>query len=118
MEGFLILLIVLAVGCILAGPIALIISIIALNRSGEIYDQLQRKNIISKWPARDKPPVPEKPKVQAVSKPPTISERQVEVQPPQPLEAPLEKPEAESQLQKATASCQLTPTTGYSGKPP
>jgi len=103
MEGFLILLIVLAVGCILAGPIALIISIIALNRSGEIYDRLQRKNIISKWPARDKPPVPEKPKVQAVSKPPTVSERQVEVQPPQPPEATLEKPEAERELQKAAS---------------
>lgn len=101
MEGFLILLIVLAVGCILAGPIALIISIIALNRSGEIYDQLQRKTIISKWPAEARPLAPEKPKVQAVPKPPTVSERQVEIRLPQPPGAPLEKPEAESQLQKA-----------------
>jgi uncharacterized membrane protein len=38
MEGFIIL-IVLAVGCVLCGPIALIISIIALNKSKVIYHE-------------------------------------------------------------------------------
>ena len=101
MEGFLILLIVLAVGCILAGPIALIISIIALNRSGEIYDKLQRKNIISKWPAEARPLAPEKPKVQAVPKPPTVSEKQVEVRPLPPPE------KIEIQQQPASAPFEL-----------
>ena len=39
MEGFFVLLILLAVGCILCGPIALIISIIALNKIKEMYRQ-------------------------------------------------------------------------------
>ena len=39
MEGFFVLLILLAVGCILCGPIALIISIIALNKTKEMYRQ-------------------------------------------------------------------------------
>ncbi len=39
MEGFIILLILLAVGCIVCGPIALIISIIALNKIKEMYRQ-------------------------------------------------------------------------------
>ncbi|MHC4573361.1 MAG: DUF2339 domain-containing protein [Planctomycetota bacterium] len=43
MEGLLFLLVVLAVGCILCGPIALIISIIALNRSREIYPAPQAR---------------------------------------------------------------------------
>lgn len=33
MEGFIILLVLLALGCLLCGPVALIISIIALNKS-------------------------------------------------------------------------------------
>ncbi len=37
MEGFFILLILLAVGCIVCGPIALIISIIALNKTKQMY---------------------------------------------------------------------------------
>ena len=37
MEGFFVLLILLAVGCLICGPIALIVSIIALKRSREIY---------------------------------------------------------------------------------
>ncbi len=39
MEGFFVLLILLAVGCIVCGPIALIISIIALNKTKERYRQ-------------------------------------------------------------------------------
>jgi len=39
MEGFIILLILLAVGCIVCGPVALIISIIALNKIKEMYRQ-------------------------------------------------------------------------------
>jgi len=37
MGDFIILLIPLAIGCIVCGPIALIISIIALNKSKGIY---------------------------------------------------------------------------------
>ncbi len=43
MEGFFVLLILLAVGCIVCGPIALIISIIALNKTKEMYRQPLRK---------------------------------------------------------------------------
>ena len=39
MEGFFVLLILLAVGCIVCGPVALIISIIALNKTKEMYRQ-------------------------------------------------------------------------------
>ncbi len=57
MEGFIILLILLAVGCFLCGPVALIISIIALNKAKQTYRQPPRKieKIIRKeevaWPA-------------------------------------------------------------------
>lgn len=37
MEGLFVLLIVLAVGCLICGPVALIISIIALSRSRQVY---------------------------------------------------------------------------------
>ena len=39
MEGFIILLILLAVGCFVCGPVALIISIIALNKTKERFRQ-------------------------------------------------------------------------------
>ncbi len=39
MGSFFVLLILLAVGCIVCGPIALIISIIALNKTKEMYRQ-------------------------------------------------------------------------------
>ena len=54
MEGFIILLVMVAICGVLMGPVALVIAIIALNRSRELSDQLRGKDIISKWPAQDK----------------------------------------------------------------
>ena len=66
MEGFFILLILLAVGCVVCGPVALIISIIALNKTKQTYRQPPRKieKIIRK---------------EVVPKPVVISEKPVEV---------------------------------------
>ena len=65
MEGFFVLLILLAVGCILCGPIALIISIIALNKTKEMYRQT---------PGKVEKPIREK----EVARP-VVSEKRVEV---------------------------------------
>ena len=43
MEGFIILLILLAITCIVCGPVALIISIIALNKTKQTYRQPPRR---------------------------------------------------------------------------
>jgi uncharacterized membrane protein len=43
MEGYIILLILLAIACIISGPVALIISIIALNKINQIYRQPLRR---------------------------------------------------------------------------
>jgi len=62
MEGLIFLLIILAVSCFLCGPAALIISIIALNKSKSMYrgpepvERLVRKEEVAK-----PPPVPKKP---------------------------------------------------------
>jgi uncharacterized membrane protein len=69
MGGFAILLILLVVGCLICGPIALIIGIIALKRSREIYP----------------PPVVREPRV-----PPVLTEQ--EISPPRPEEKPLPVP--------------------------
>ncbi len=71
MEGFFILLILLAVGCIVSGPIALIISIIALNRSKARYrvppERVERvvpervERVVKAEEAARPAPVPEKP---------------------------------------------------------
>ena len=63
MEGFFIL-IVLAIGCVLCGPIALIISIIALNKSKGIY--------------REPPERVERVKKEEVAKPAAVPEKRVE----------------------------------------
>jgi len=42
MEGFIVLLILLVIGCVLCGPAALIISIIALNKSKAIFPKPER----------------------------------------------------------------------------
>jgi uncharacterized membrane protein len=65
MEGFFVLLILLAVGCIVCGPVALIISIIALNKTKEMYRQTLGK--VEK-PIREK----------EVARP-VVSEKRVEV---------------------------------------
>jgi len=65
MEGFFILLILLAIGCILCGPIALIISIIALNKINAMYRELRGK-------------VEKVPREEAVLRPVVVSEKRVE----------------------------------------
>ncbi|MHC4489251.1 MAG: DUF2339 domain-containing protein, partial [Planctomycetota bacterium] len=62
MEGLFILLILLAVGCILCGPIALIISIIALNKLKAIYHEPpERAERVKKEEIAKPAAVPEKP---------------------------------------------------------
>jgi uncharacterized membrane protein len=62
MEGFIILLILLAICCFLCGPVALIISIIALNRSKAIYPRPERVERPVRKEEVPKPAVvPEKP---------------------------------------------------------
>jgi uncharacterized membrane protein len=65
MEGFFVLLILLAVGCIVCGPVALIVSIIALNKTKEMYRQT---------PGKVEKPIREK----EVARP-VLSEKRVEV---------------------------------------
>jgi uncharacterized membrane protein len=62
MEGFIVLLCLLAVGCLLCGPVALIISIIALSKSKAIYPKPERVAIPVRKEEVPKPaPVPKKP---------------------------------------------------------
>lgn len=83
MEGFIFLVAMMAICVVLAGPVALVIAIIALNRSRELSDQLRGKDIISKWPAQDKLRTQEVPTVQQVPEPvrPTGGEVQVPLPP-------------------------------------
>ncbi|MHC4397620.1 MAG: DUF2339 domain-containing protein [Planctomycetota bacterium] len=65
MEGFYILLVLLAICCFLCGPVALIISIIALNRSKGIYPKPERVERPVRKEEVPKPVVkPEKPAVE------------------------------------------------------
>jgi len=43
MEGYLILLILLVIACVVSGPVALIISIIALNKTKQVYGEPPRR---------------------------------------------------------------------------
>jgi uncharacterized membrane protein len=62
MEGFIFLLCLLAIGCLLCGPAALIISIVALNRSKSVYPQPKREERPARKEEAAKPaPVLEKP---------------------------------------------------------
>jgi len=62
MEGFIVLLCLLAIGCLLCGPAALIISIIALNKSKGIYPKPERVEMPVRRDEFPKPAVvPEKP---------------------------------------------------------
>ncbi len=65
MEGFIILLSLLVIGCVLCGPAALIISIIALNKSKARYPKLERI---------ERPVIKEE-----VPKPAEVPEKRVEV---------------------------------------
>ncbi len=62
MEGFIVLICLLAIGCLLCGPAALIISIVALNKSRSVYPQSRRaERPVRKEEAAKPAPVPEKP---------------------------------------------------------
>jgi len=92
MEGFFVLLILLAVACLICGPVALIVSIVALRRSREVY----------------LPPVCQ-PQIPRPSKQRPIYARPVEEKPPAiPPAASQEKPEQikpESPLWPAPGAC-------------
>ncbi len=96
MEGFIFLVVMMAICVVLAGPVALVIAIIALNRSRELSDQLRGKDIISKWPAQDKLRTQEVPTVQQVPEPvgPSGGEVQVPLPPPGKVETEKESEKA------------------------
>ncbi|MHC4664481.1 MAG: DUF2339 domain-containing protein, partial [Planctomycetota bacterium] len=110
MDAFLTLLILLAVACLLSGPVALIISIIALNRSKTIYHE----------------PVPKRPP--PVPIPPT-AERQLEktkeefiaapTEPRKPAEPVIEEPVmAQAGLQRETPPKETAARDISTGKQP
>jgi uncharacterized membrane protein len=84
MEGFIVLLCLLVIACFLCGPAALIISIIALNRSKAIYPKPRRlERPVRKEEVAKPAPVPEKP-AEVPKKPPEIRK---EEQPKEPIVA-------------------------------
>jgi uncharacterized membrane protein len=97
MEGFIILLVMMAICVVLAGPVALVIAIIALNRSRELSNQLRGKDIISKWPAQDKLRTGEVPTVQQIPEPVRPGGGEIQV----PLPPPPEKIETEQKAASA-----------------
>ncbi len=91
MEDFAILLILLAIVCILSGPVALIISIIALNKTKELFRQIQKKGVfIAEPPAREPVEVP-KPKEVAIT--PSPGKEQLEAKEEKPLPQVAKVPE-------------------------
>ncbi|MHC4625070.1 MAG: DUF2339 domain-containing protein, partial [Planctomycetota bacterium] len=105
MEGFFILLILLVVGCLVCGPIALIVSIVALKRSRQIYP----------------PSVIREPRVPPIVKEPEVYTQPIEEKPvPVPAKPPEKEPEevkAESPLwPKKSVPEHLRPQTP--AKPP
>ena len=80
MHGLLLLLVICAVGAIVSGPIALIISIIALKNSTRVLEQLQKQERLTRQ--------------QAAFKPQTIFEKKPEVEKKIPL------PESEQQAKQ------------------
>ena len=70
MDEFFILLIVLAIGLVLAGPAALIISIIALNKTKELFRQIQKKGVFAAEPRVREPGEVPKPKEIVMTPPP------------------------------------------------
>jgi len=94
MEGFFFLLFLIAAGCVLSGPIALIISIISLNKTKEISNQLHKKTITPQGPAEGAEQVKEEAKVEE----PRIPKRVLEKEPvivkkqEQPLQAVAKAP--------------------------
>ncbi len=97
MEGFIFLLVMVAICGVLMGPVALVIAIIALNRSRDLSDQLRGKDIISKRLAQDKLRTRQVPTVQQVPEPVRPSGGEVQV----PLPPPPEKIETVKESEKA-----------------
>ena len=89
MEGFFILLILISVGCVLSGPVALIISIISLNKTKEISNQLQEKAITPEDAAAGTEQVKEEAEVKEPPIPEMVLEKEpvIEKKEEQPLEA-------------------------------
>ena len=100
MEGLIALLVMVAICCILAGPVALIIAVIALNRARELSEQFQPKDIVSERPAQDKPRAPQVPAVRQVPDPVHPNQKQAEV-PQQPAQVAQREIEAEKETEKA-----------------
>jgi len=93
MEGFIFLLVMMAICGVLAGPVALVIAVIALNRSRELSEQFRWKDIVSERPVQDEPRAPQVPGVRQVPEPERPSGGEVQV----PL---LEKIETEKDSEK------------------
>ncbi|MBW1841131.1 MAG: DUF2339 domain-containing protein [Deltaproteobacteria bacterium] len=95
MEGFFILLILLAIACIASGPVALIISIIALNKTKQTYRQPPRKV--------------EKPAKEEIARPAAVIPETIEVRQGKRAVEPAEtaiqkdKKKAEKEIRKAAA---------------
>ena len=95
MEGFIILLILLAIACIVSGPVALIISIIALNKTKQIYRQPPRRV--------------EKPAKEEAAKPAVVIPEAIEIRKderviePAETARPEDKKKAEKEVLKAAA---------------
>ncbi|MHC4325907.1 MAG: DUF2339 domain-containing protein, partial [Planctomycetota bacterium] len=95
MEGYIILLILLAIACIFSGPVALIISIIALNKTKQVY--------------RQPPQRVERPAKEEIAKPPAVIPEAIEVKQDQRAVEPAvtairkEKKKAEKEILKAAA---------------
>ena len=103
MEGFFFLLILIAAGCVLSGPIALIISIISLNKTKEIATQLNKKAITTEAPAAGAEQVKEQTKAEELPIPEMVLEKEpvIENKQEQPLQAVAKTPIEETE--KVTA---------------
>ena len=91
MDEFFILLIVLAVGLVLSGPVALIISIIALNKTKELVRQIQKKGVFVAEPRAREPVEVPKPKEVAITPPPDREQLEAKEEKPLPQVADVPK---------------------------
>jgi len=86
MEEFSILLIVLAVCCVLSGPVALIISIIALNKLEEVYRRLTTGRLEADRIPCAKDEEPQKPGEEHFTPQPKVPEKLIEAIKTEPVE--------------------------------
>jgi uncharacterized membrane protein len=84
MDETIILLIVLAIGLCLSGVAALIISIIALNKTNDLFWQIQEKGILIDKPLAKKPAEVPKPQIAMTPPPPPPMKTQLETKEAQP----------------------------------